>query len=158
MCVSVWCYFFSASARLFKHTCSIILLCTPWHYALALDLLTSFPDCYNHPSELSMASNIMVIHWGHCCQPILQQTSQEHMKQCSAGSHACLKRANTVYLVIYLCYFKMYFSCIFYYLHCRYIFTWRKIYEWCHVPVRAFSTSIHYHRYGQYLNDKSLWI
>lgn len=59
--------FLSAAASLFMHTCSIIWLCIPWHYALALDLMTSFPDCYNHPSEPSMASNIMVICWGHCC-------------------------------------------------------------------------------------------
>lgn len=67
LCLAFFFPFLFASARLFKHTCSIIWLCTPWHCALALDLLTSFPDCYNHPSEPSMDSNIMVICRGHCC-------------------------------------------------------------------------------------------
>lgn len=70
-----------ASARLFKHTCSIIWLRIPWQRTLALDLLTSFPDCDNHPLELSMESNIMVICWGHCCE-LLQQTSRGVINYC----------------------------------------------------------------------------
>lgn len=71
-----------ASARLFKHTCSIIWLRIPWQRTLALDLLTSFPDCDNHPLEPNMESNIMVICWGHCCELTLQQTSRGCINYC----------------------------------------------------------------------------
>lgn len=71
-----------ASAPLFKHTCSIIWLRIPWQRTLALDLLTSFPDCDNHPLKPSMESNIMVICWGHCSKLILQQTYQRHINHC----------------------------------------------------------------------------
>lgn len=66
VCVCVWLPpTLAASVRLFKHTCSIIWLCIPWHCALALDLQTSFPDCDNRFLEPSVGSSIMVICWGH---------------------------------------------------------------------------------------------
>lgn len=81
-----------ASAWLFKTTCSIIWLRIPWQRTLALDLPTSFPGCDNHPLEPSMESNIMVICWGHCCELILQQTSQRHINHCWCRVFQILKK------------------------------------------------------------------